>query len=112
MVGIIKAMEKKNDFKGLVGYPYQFALAWKAPANLKEAGVACKECGEEECVCEASSKEAAEDHPVPAFINAIDKLKAKLKTDLAPNMDVKELPWQKMTTEITNFSNLLDRYFH
>jgi hypothetical protein len=36
MVDIIEGLQKKNDFKGLVGYPYQFALAWKAPVNLKE----------------------------------------------------------------------------
>jgi len=77
MVETIKTMKDKNDFKGLVGYPYQFALAWKAPANMKEAdamgqeldsyqrrldqektGEACKDCGKKNCVCEASSKKA------------------------------------------------------
>jgi hypothetical protein len=36
MTNIIKGLQDKNDFKGLVSYPYHFALAWKTPV-LKEA---------------------------------------------------------------------------
>jgi len=55
MIGIIEGLQKKNDFKGLVGYPYQFALAWKAPAVPREAEEVCKKCGKPECECEASN---------------------------------------------------------